>query len=149
MRPKTNQLESGFTLIEILVATLLVGILLASVVAPMTGLFGISRDTNGQLASVTSAQNVMEQAKGLWRTQALYDRDCLKNVSFTNVTITVIYLDSGGNPVESAITPSNSATCDATTLSATFSAVPIKRVTVSSGTGNAAAVLRLDISRPE
>lgn len=147
-RTPSAQRETGFTLIEILVAVMLLGLLVITVLAPMTGLFGLSRTTNQQLSSVTQAQDRMEQAKGLWRTQSLYDRDCMKGLNTTGITIKVQNLSSTFQPTGTEFDPSTSSTCDTTTLSSSFTPVPAKRIRVASGSGNSATTLILDLARP-
>lgn len=148
IRPDSVQ---GFTLIEVLVATLLLGVLIMAVMAPLSSLFGLTRNSSSQLASTTLSQNVMEQAKGLWRDQAFYDRNCLAGLSFTGTTLTFANLNTVGvvTPAGNSGAPVTTANCNTTVLTTPFTPIPIKRLTVVAGTGTSATTLQLDISRPQ
>jgi prepilin-type N-terminal cleavage/methylation domain-containing protein len=150
-RPAQPASVQGFTIIEVLVATLLLGVLVMSVMAPLSSLFGLTRTSGNQLASTTLAQNVMEQAKGLWRDQAFYDRNCLAGVTLTGTTLTFSNLNTVGvvTPAGNSSTPVTTANCNTTALATPFTPVSMKRLTVVAGTGTSATTLQLDISRPQ
>lgn len=145
---RTEQPTQGFTLIEILVAILLIGILIMVVLVPMTSLFGMNRNTNSQLSSNVSAQRVTEQIKGLWRDQDYYDRNCILGVTTTGMTVTVNSLNTMGVSTGTATTAVSTANCNTSALGSSWTPVPLKRLTVTSGSGTGAAVLTIDLVRP-
>lgn len=144
-----SHIRAGFTLIEILVATLLLGVLVLTVLAPVTGLFGLSRSTNQRLTTTTTAQNTMEQIKGLWRNNGgNFDRNCLPGLTLADTTVAVQDLDSNFAEQGTSAAPSTAATCTATALPSPFTPVPAKRVTVTAGSGKDSTVLTMDIAHP-
>ncbi|WP_119674121.1 prepilin-type N-terminal cleavage/methylation domain-containing protein [Deinococcus sp. RM] len=144
-----SHIRAGFTLIEILVATLLLGVLVLTVLAPVTGLFGLSRSTNQRLTTTTTAQNTMEQIKGLWRNNGgNFDRNCLPGLTLTDTVVTVKDLDGTFAEQGTSATPSTATTCGATALPGSFTPVPAKRVKVTTGSGKYATTLTLDIAHP-
>ena len=59
--------EAGLTIIEMLVATVLLGVLAAAILAPLTGLFQMTTRSTQTLSVTTQAQEVMESIQGQWR----------------------------------------------------------------------------------
>ena len=58
---------SGFSLIELLVSTVLMGLLVTVVVAPLTTLFRNTSVSTQRLQESTQAQNVLEFVRGQWK----------------------------------------------------------------------------------
>ncbi len=133
--------ESGFTILEILMAMVLLGVLLIVVLSPMTGLFKMSRGTNNNVSSTMKSQNIMEQIKGVWASQSLYDRDCLPNLNTTGSTVIVTNLNDDLSL--GAVVP-YSADPNCSTLTPDNPVITMKRIQIDTGT----ASLVLDLQRP-
>lgn len=59
--------EVGLTVVEMLVATALLGVLATVILAPLTGLFQMTAQSTQTLSVTTHAQEVMEYVQGQWR----------------------------------------------------------------------------------
>lgn len=59
--------NDGFSLIEMLVATVLMGILITVVLAPLAGLFKSTATSGQRLRVTTQAQEITEYVRGQWR----------------------------------------------------------------------------------
>lgn len=169
----------GFTLVEILVAIALLGILAAVLTATLTGALGLNRQAQKQIDTASQVQGVVEHIRNAWTVQDSYDRACVPNLSLpSGYTLKFVNLSSRAQPITQAnvvaspasAAPSNTlntssgATCTTSTNAAlTGGGVPVmRRLTVQSGTlpagspsGTAPTVgpqdvsLTLDILRPE
>ncbi|ADV68250.1 type IV pilus modification PilV family protein [Deinococcus maricopensis] len=64
-----NKRDDGFTLTEALIAMALFAILITAVVAPLTSLFRVQRDSNSTLSATTSAQSTLEAIRDNWTPQ--------------------------------------------------------------------------------
>ena len=62
---RSNQ---GLTIIELLISIVLLGLLAAAILAPLTGLFQMTTQSTQTLNTTTYAQEVMEFVQGQWRT---------------------------------------------------------------------------------
>lgn len=60
-----NFRQSGFTLIEVIVAIALLAIIIITVLTPMIGLFGFSRDSEDILDANTLSQQRLEEARAI------------------------------------------------------------------------------------
>ena len=173
---KTDTRTQGFTLVEILVAIALLGILAAVLTATLTGALGLNRQAQKQLDTTSQVQGVLENVRNAWAVQDSYDRACAPSLSKPDgYTVTFVNLSSRAEPItqdNEVATSSNSApintlnvssgtTCTTSTNAAlTGGSVPgMRRVKVQSGTPNPAApsnptvgpqdvALTLDILRP-
>lgn len=147
-RDRQNGSEQGFTLLEVLVAIALFGILVAVLIPSITALLGINRQGEAQLSSATQAQQLIESVKGAWQNSAAYSSNCAPALTLpAGVTITLRSqpLDSrAGNPGALADV-TRAATCPA----ATAPVPPMRRVQVTAGTGPRATTLTLDVLRPQ
>lgn len=169
----------GFTLVEILVAIALLGILAAVLTATLTGALGLNRQAQKQIDTASQVQGVVEHIRNAWTVQDSYDRACVPNLSLpSGYTLKFVNLSSRAQPITQAnvvaspasAAPSNTlnvstgATCTTSANAAlTGGSVPVmRRVTVQSGTlaadspsGTAPTVgpqdlaLTLDLLRPE
>lgn len=152
---KSGRQEEGFTLVEVLVAIALFGILLTVLIPGITALLGVSRKSEQQLGSATVAQRVLEDVKGAWQTQDAFDRNCVPNLSLpdTDTTAKSQTLNSraGGSGTPVDIVKTASCPTLASSSPALVSGQPpaMRRVTVSSGTGAQATTLTLDVLRPQ
>lgn len=169
----------GFTLIEILVAIGLLGILAAVLTATLTGALGLNQQAQKQLDTASQVQGVLENVRNAWTVQDSYDRACAPNVSLPGgYTVKFVNLSSRSQPItqdntvaspasaapSKTLNTSSGTTCTTSANAAlTGGSVPVmRRVTVQSGTlapgsasGTAPTVgpqdvsLTLDILRPE
>ena len=134
------------TLLEVLSAILLLGILLSVTVPILVGLLGLSGKSSTQLASSVSAQRTVEKIKGAWQLRGCYDSNVVPGLDTTNITLSVTELDSRAQPTATAPSPSPAASCAPVSLPGPVP--PLRRVTVSTGNGPQDTSLTLDIRRP-
>lgn len=136
----------GFTLVELLVAIALLGVLLAVIIPGITALLGINRLGERELTTTTQAQRVLEEVKGAWQVQNTYDWNCVPGLVLpSGVTLQSRPLDSRAQSPGSLVNVSVAAACPASTATAPV----MRRVTVTAGTGAQATTLTLDVLRPQ
>lgn len=157
--------QSGFTLIEVLIAIALLGILVAVLTATLTGSLNLNRQAQQQLGTTTGAQQVLESIRNAWTTLANYDNACAPSVSlpsgysaqFTNLSTRaepITQSNTVASPASSApVNTLNTSTSTSCTASAnatlTGGGVPLmRRIIVSTGSSTQDTVLSLDILRP-
>lgn len=149
MNEKLGLSEQGFTLIEVLVAIALFGILLAVLIPSITALLGINRQGEAQLSSVTQAQQLLESVKGAWQKVDAYDSNCAPGLTLpAGVTVALRSqpLNSrAGSPgaLADIVRPAACPTPPVTPPPA------MRRVQVTAGTGPQATTLVLDVLRPQ
>lgn len=162
---KQNRIRQGFTLVEVLVAIALFGILLAVLVSSITALLGINRKSEQQLSSATQAQQVLENIKGAWQpattqgmndtqrkeaiTQAAlrFDANCVLALSLpTGVTAKSQELDLRAGEISGKSFVDITSTCPS---SAPASGPVMRRVQVVAGTGAQTTTLTLDLLEPQ
>ena len=66
----------GLTLIEILIALSLLGIMTGFVVSSLAGSFQINRASQRTLEATAAVQRVLEEVRGQWQNRTLYDDSC-------------------------------------------------------------------------
>lgn len=155
---KSIQLQ-GFTLVELLVAIALFGVLLAVLTPSITTLLGIGRSSEQQLSSTTIAQRILEDIKGAWQTtdimsptqrdkvQAQFYANCVPDLSLpAGVIAQSQELDSRARIISGKNFTNISASCP--TMLPT-SGPAMRRVQVTAGTGAQATTLTLDILEPQ
>lgn len=149
MRLKTD----GFTILEVMVAILLMLIILTIVMVPLSQSFRSSSNTSKTANTSAVAQQVIEQVKGAWRVQANFDRNCISGLVLpTATTLAVQRVNEDGTPITgNSETPNTAANCATATLVTGFTPAVFKRVTVTSGpvTDPTKTVLVLDLRRPD
>lgn len=164
--------SNGFSLIELLASTVILGVLITVVLAPLGQLFQSTNRSGQTLRGTTQAQEVVERIRGQWQSypvvmvtdasgstsdqnidertvsQSQYDSTCGTLPVADNVAsyrITVRALDRSATETRLLVD-------NATSLPACGSAVdaaPMKRITVTSTTANGdQSSLTLDIPRP-
>lgn len=164
--------SKGFSLIEMLAATVILGVLITVVLAPLAQLFQNTARSGQTLRVTTQAQEVVEYIRGQWQSypvvtdptsatptadvnatkrtdsQNRYDRICFALPTITNMTsvVTVRALDRNASETGSL---SYSACPSPLTAPASPAAVPMKRirVTLTAADGSRSS-LTLDIPRP-
>lgn len=127
----------GVTIIELLIALAILGVLLSLIVQPITSIFQITSNSNRQLAGTAQAQRIVERFKGVGNTA--FDRDCApllgNETSQTDlipstVTARVQYLNAdaspSGAPAVNLVASTNCAALTATTTAST----QLKRLTI-------------------
>lgn len=154
-----QQNEDGFTLIEILIALVLVGVLVLVVLAPLTGLFGLTRQSVRQTDATGLAQSVMEDVRGQWQNWGKYDAGCVVGATLpSGVTVSVQNLTvqgatSGG---AFALTRSSAATCPGGTVGSTgprltyapVTSPALRRVTVTATVQDRTSSLIAEVAQP-
>lgn len=175
-RYRRRMRQQGFTVLEILVAIALLGILATVLTATLTGSLSLNRQAQRQLDTTSNAQQVLENVRNAWSVQSNYDNACAPGLNVpTGYTVKFINLSSRAQPLTAAgavatgtaVAPSNDVTVQATCTAATgakvgsgvAATVPVmRRVTVQSGTlganntqvtGPQDVALTLDILRPQ
>ena len=59
--------KQGLTLVELLVAMVLLGVLATAILAPLTGLFRMTAESTRTLSATAQAQEVIEHVQAQWR----------------------------------------------------------------------------------
>lgn len=138
--------RAGFTIIEVLIATIILGVLIGSLVGPLGGLFRMTQRNQQLLDNTTVAQQAIEKVVRDWKDLGKFSRSCIDTDTQIpdDVTVTVQDLDASGDPV-SPTGYSLSSSCTGPADS-----VPLKRVKVTANIGgNTPAVIVMDIARPQ
>ncbi|WP_019588093.1 type II secretion system protein [Deinococcus apachensis] len=150
--------QQGLTLVEVLVALALFGVLMAVLLPSITALLGINRQGERQLNGTTQAQQVIESVKGAWQdtpgmtaaqlqqAQDRFDANCVPGLSLPS-----------GVTARSQERTSRAAVITGKTLVDIVAACPttsttspaMRRVQVSAGTGAQMVTLTLDVLRPQ
>lgn len=162
--------RKGFSLLELLAATVILGILITIVLSPISQLFRNTSRSGQTLRVTTEAQEMVEYIRGQWRSYPVntdpttnldqnvderivsrnrYDRTCftLPTVSNMTFTVTVRALDRNASTTSTL----NYANCPSPlTALVTPPNIPIKRITVTltSNDGRGSSTLTTDIPRP-
>ncbi len=151
--PASNK---GFTIIEVLIAILLLSIIILLVLGSLNGLFGLSRKSTTQVNASSRTQAVMEEARGQWQNQIAYDRACLNSsTDLSGVTISLQDKDAAGVNMGSTYTPRQAPDCQDGTVTAATGAsdppAPLRAITVTfttpAGTTSPSQLV-LEMSRP-
>jgi prepilin-type N-terminal cleavage/methylation domain-containing protein len=69
--------QSGFTIIEVLVAIALFAIVVLVVLAPLTGLFGLTQKSARQTSATGLVQKTIETIRGQWLDANRYGNNCV------------------------------------------------------------------------
>ena len=164
---KHQHRNSGFSLIEMLAATVILGVLITVVLAPLTQLFKNTGRNGRTLQTTTQTQQVVEYIRGQWQSypvipdssgadqnsqaridsQVRYDKTCSALLPQTNGatrTVTVKALDRDAKETSTLTLSEN---CGGTT--AASNPPPMKRLTITTVTAAGdRSSLTLDIPRP-
>ncbi|MDP9764827.1 PulJ/GspJ family protein [Deinococcus enclensis] len=144
----------GFTVVEILVAIAVFGVLAAVLTTTLVGSLDLNRRSQQSLDATSRAQLVMEGVRGAWNLadSMSYDRACAPTSVTVPAGVTVQYqnLDSRGEPLNAL--RSNvvfNANCAGLSLPAGTVVPRMRRIIVSTGTGAQDVTLELDVLRPQ
>lgn len=143
-----NGNRSGFTIIEILVAILIFGILMVVLSSTLSGSLKLNHQAQQELSTTSGVQDVIEKIRNAWSVQANYDAVCVLGLSLpSGYTAKYMNLDSRANPITTPATNTITNTCPTTTVTPSTPVV-MRRIQVSSGSGAQGASLELDVLRP-
>ncbi|MFK7602708.1 hypothetical protein ACI3L1_10900 [Deinococcus sp. SM5_A1] len=120
---------AGLTIVEVLVSIALLSVIVLVVLTPLTGFFGLTRQSNQQVSATQSAQRAMESLRGDWLNTARYDQNCLTNPAVLdglNIEITALDVSSPPVPIGTLGKPGNCAAG-----AAVISQPPLKRVRIT------------------
>ena len=149
----------GLTIIEILIALAVLGIMVGFIASSLAGSLKITRENRKSLDATSAVQRVVEAVRGQWQSRGLYGAGCADlnlnqaNSNFMAITAKVITLDSSA-ATSGSETDLDTVSCNAkrTTDTCKILAQPMKRVIViAMDTENATRVLSratLDIICP-
>jgi type II secretory pathway pseudopilin PulG len=101
----------GLTIIEVLIALSLLGVMTSLIVSSLTGSFALTRDSRRTLDATTNLQRIVEEIRGQWRQRGFYNAGCVKNVhlnpanaAFLSVSVESRTLElSTTNPADSVL----------------------------------------------
>jgi len=137
----------GFTIIEVLIATIILGVLVGSLVGPLGGLFRMTQRNQQLLDNTTVAQQTIEKIVREWQDVNKFDRSCVdSSVDIpTGVTVMVNNLmRADGKKPYSLGRPLNNCTVAPNT------GILLKRVKVTAKINKGSpSVIIMDIARPQ
>ena len=165
-----NGNRSGFTIIEILVAILIFGILMVVLSSTLSGSLKLNQQAQQELGTTSGVQDIIEQIRTSWSVQANYDAACVAGLTLPEgYTAKFINLSTRAEPIKQDNTiasPSSSApvndikkaTCGTAATNAALAdgAIPtMRRIVVQTGTlsgtnqvvGDRDVKLELDVLR--
>lgn len=125
--------STGLTLIEILIALAMLGVMVSFVVTSLVGSFQITRENRKSIDATTTAQRIIEDIRGQWSDRALFNTSCA-NVTLSPPNAGYLTLNANQQNLTKAAVLSGSAAplttpCGALLAGATCNA-PMKRVIV-------------------
>lgn len=143
--------QAGFTILEVLIALALFSVVILVVLAPLTGLFGLTQRSTDQIVAVNSGQQVIEQIRGQWLNSTRYDKGCIDRALSAPGVVSVTLQDEnlGGEPITSPAPLATAADCRTADASSAVSAAapPLRKVTVVTRAGNATSTLSVEVAR--
>ncbi|PNY81529.1 type IV pilus modification PilV family protein [Deinococcus koreensis] len=146
--------QAGFTLIEVMVATMILGVIITAVLGPLTGMFGLTRKSMAQTDATSVAQATLEDVRGQWLNWGKYDAGCVTGDAFpATVTVSVQNLDTQLGLVGSAtpLTRSTLAACLGSTGPRTDPAPTtspaLRRLTVTATVGGRPSTLVTEVAQ--
>jgi len=150
-RPGQTRHSEGFTIIEVLVAVALFAIVVLVILAPLTGLFGLTQRSTQQVSATNAAQQVIEQIRGQWLDQVKYSKSCVDLTLPSGVTVTTTVQDK--NVQGTAVGTSYAAVvgCSAAAVRTTQSAIHYLTVNATSTGGSgvqSTSALSVEVARP-
>ena len=142
----------GFTLVEILVALLLLGIVIVAILAPLTGLFGLTQRSTRQMDATAQAQQAMELIRGQWLDPSRYAGNCVvgtlpQAVRLPEVQVQDEDVQGKAQPAPAAFTVGTDASCPAGS-SPPSSGPPLRLVSVTASVNGNTSTLQVEVARP-
>lgn len=138
-----------------MVALVLVGVLVLAVLAPLTGLFGLTRQSIRQTDATALAQAVMEDVRGQWQNWGKYDVGCVAGDALpSGVTLSVqnMTVQGANDGTASTLARSSATACAGSTgprLTYAPSTSPLlRRVTVTATVQDRTSSLVAEVARP-
>lgn len=149
------QPTKGLTLIEVIIALALLGVLVTAIVSPIVGSFQIARTNRLSLNATSEAQRIIEAIRGNWKSPSLYDSNCAPVVLAANQSVSLTPLTSEGTVATGTLTFSSSS-CAAPTAPGVaicpISVSPMKRISVKvtdpNDTSRNLSTINLDVVCP-
>lgn len=149
----------GFTLIEILVAISVLGVLLVVVTNLFLSSARLNTQSRSTLNQTTVAQRLMESVQGAWAVadSVNYDKACAPVTIPSGFTVRYIDLNSRATPLVAGSTgaairanpASTTINCAAAAVTITTPVPPMRRIVVSAAAGSPPVTLQLDVVRPQ
>jgi prepilin-type N-terminal cleavage/methylation domain-containing protein len=151
------QQTKGLTIIEIMIALALLGIMVTFIASSLASSFQLTRENRRSLDATASIQRILEDIRGQWRDPIKFDTSCAEVVlnksttSFMTITANYNDLDRLAEATTTLASVSTAITCGGTAL--VKCSVPMKRVTLlavdSKNASREFARAALDINCPE
>ena len=140
---RPNRRQSGFTIVEVLVAILLFAIVVLAILAPLTGLFGLTNK---------SAQQAIETIKGQWQNPSRnqYDLNCVAGPLTSASADPAVDIRDGDaqgtfQVIPVALTVGTTATCPPSGTATP--GPPMREVTVTATVNGSTAKLVVEVAR--
>ena len=138
MQPIRGYLSKGLTIIEVLIALALLGVMVGFVANSLASSFQITRENRKSLDATSAVQRVVESVRGQWQSRGLYGAGCAEltlnqaGSNFMSITATVTKLNAAAETTGAA-QPLETSGCAAllTTETCVLLAEPMKRVIVT------------------
>lgn len=133
-----TQQTNGLTVIEVLIALALLGVMIGFVANSLASSFQITRENRKSLDATSAVQRVVESVRGQWQSRGLYGAGCADltlnqaGSTFMSIAATVTTLAASAATISSA-TALDTVSCSTKLTSGTCTvlAQPMKRVVVT------------------
>lgn len=139
IKSQVDQERQGFTIIEVLVATALFAIVVLVVLVPITGLFGLTKRSTTQVGATNLAQQWLEQVKGQWLNQPIYNRACISTAPPASVIINLQNKNAQGVNIGTPYSVVVNANC--MSVAAQVNPPPLRLVTVTATVNNGTSIV--------
>lgn len=139
----------GFTLTEILIAILVVGLLTAALSSMMVSTLRMNQGNQQRLGLSTAVQRTMDGVRGAWLTPTNYNAACAEITVPDGVKVTFINLDARGNALsagDGTALPTSACAGRATNgVGVPATAPPMRRIVVKGEDGLQTLSVSLDM----
>lgn len=123
--------QQGFTIVEVLVAIVLLTVIVLAVLTPLTGFFGLTRRSNVQTGATQNVQRTVEVIRGEWLNATRYEQACWSgNLPNVNLQIQITNLDPNGVATGSPVRSGDAKTWNCSTAIPNDKA-PLRRIQVT------------------
>jgi prepilin-type N-terminal cleavage/methylation domain-containing protein len=155
--PNPTRNRQGLTIIELLIAISLLGLMLAGMAGVMAPIFNTTKSSQTSVSASSRARDVLETIRTDWRTAAKFNNTCaalptMPNGVVVEVVAKKVVPGNAGNPdTLSSLTFTNSTTAgNCPTSGAALAAGELKRATVriKNTAGAVLSELSLDMAQP-